>query len=164
MPNIISSIGNTHAVTQGVTNPSTPPANVVVLSDGEGNFTGAPVVLYQNTLSIAASGNSGLISMAGISSCWLSIYVAGTSTGTAPTLDVYYDQQDAAGNLLTGVVHAVQLTAGPGATSISFGQVPALNGVGGGLMIGSVGRVQWVLGGTGGPTFPNTTISLLGKR
>jgi hypothetical protein len=125
---------------------------------------GPAMPLFQQTLTITASGNSGLISMNGSSACWLSIFAAGTSTGTTPTLDVYYDQQDAAGNLITGVVHAVQLTAGPGATSISFGAaINPLGGVGGGVLLGNTGRVQWVLGGTATPTFPNVTISLIGR-
>lgn len=127
-------------------------------------ITSAPTTIYTNTLTINSSGNSGLLNVAGFTACWLSIYVAGTSTGTSPTLDVYYDQQDAAGNLLTGIVHAVQLTAGPGSTSISFGRyINPLNSVGGGLLLASIGRVQWVLGGTVSPSFPNTTISLIGR-
>lgn len=40
MATIIQSIGSARAVTQGVTNPATPPASVMVLSDGEGNVAG----------------------------------------------------------------------------------------------------------------------------
>lgn len=124
---------------------------------------GVPVTLFQQTLTINASGNSGLIDMTGVSACWLSVFAAGTATGTTPTLDVYYDQQDGGGNLVTGIVHAVQITTAPGATSISFGaNVNPLNGVGGGLLIAKTGRVQWVVGGTT-PSYPNVTISLIGR-
>ena len=126
---------------------------------------GVPTVLFQSpaNTTINASGNSGLINMAGISACWLSVFAAGTSTGTSPTLDVYYDQMDGAGNLLTGIVHAVQLTAAPASTSLSFGAfINPLSGIGGGLVIAPYGRVQWVVGGTT-PSYPNVTISLIGR-
>lgn len=123
-----------------------------------------PLTLWTATTTLTASGNSGLLDMTAVGAAWLSVYVPNAPTGTTPTLDVYYDQQDAAGNLLTGLVHIGPITAvGPYAASFGVG-IGYIGGgaVGGGLCLSGVGRVQWVLGGTT-PSFGGATISLIGR-
>ena len=131
---------------------------------GQVTALATPVTLFSNvnTPNISANGNSGLIDMSQVRACWLSVFAPNAPTGTTPTLDVYYDQQDANGNLVTGVVHLIQLTA-LGATSKSFGYgIGSYEGLGGGILLSSVGRVQWLVGGTS-PVWNGVTISLIGR-
>lgn len=124
-----------------------------------------PQTLWTATVNLTASDHSPLIDMTGVSACWLSVYVPNAPTGTTPTLLVYYDQRDAAGNLLTGLVSVTGTTpitaVGPYSKSFGIG-VGSYEGLGGGIVLSSIGRVQWVLSGTT-PSFPGATISLIGR-
>lgn len=111
------------------------------------------------TNKLSASGNSGSISLMDVTDVWLAVYVAGTSTGTTPTLDVQLDVQDADGHWLPQVTKITQLTAGPGYSSTSAG----LHIAGAGSMVlPHWCRVTWTLGGTN-PVFPQASICLVGR-
>lgn len=111
---------------------------------------------------LTVSGDSGSVSPISLreaTDVWLAVYVAGTSTGTSPTLDVQLDVQDADGNWFPQVAKVFQLTSGPGYSSVSCG----LHIAGAGSMVlPHHCRVAWTLGGTT-PVFPNTSISLYGR-
>ena len=108
---------------------------------------------------LSASANSGAISLMDVTDVWLAAYVAGTSTGTSPTLDVQLDVQDADGNWFPQVTKITQLTSAPGYSSTSAG----LHIAGAGSMVlPHWCRVAWTLGGTN-PVFPQASICLVGR-
>jgi hypothetical protein len=113
------------------------------------------------TSSIAANGNSGAIALdiGDVTDVWLAVYVAGTSTGTSPTLDVQLDVRDPTGNWFPQVMKVTQLTSGPGCASASAGLHIAGNGS---VVLPRHCRVAWTVGGTT-PVFPQTSISLYGR-
>jgi hypothetical protein len=108
--------------------------------------------------SLTTSGNSGIVNLAGAADVWLAVYVTGTSTGTLPTLDVQLDLRDPDGNWYPQAAKITQLTSGPNYTSASAGLHVA-----GGLVLPQYGRVAWAVGGTGSPTWPGVSISLIGR-
>lgn len=108
------------------------------------------------TLQVAGTYESATIDLRDAADVWLAVYVAGTSTGTLPTLDVWLDLKDAAGNWLLQAVHVTQLASGPGYASASAGIHIAGNGS---MCLPHFGRVTWTLGGTL-PVFPQASISL----
>ena len=110
---------------------------------------------------LAASGNSGTtaLDIGESTDVWLAVYVAGTSTGTTPTLDVQLDVRDAAGNWFPQVMKVTQLTSGPGYASTSGGLHIAGNGS---MVLPRHCRVTWTVGGTS-PVFPQASISLYGR-
>lgn len=113
------------------------------------------------TSSITASGNSGTaaLDIGEVTDVWLAVYVAGTSTGTSPTLDVQLDVRDPAGNWFPQVMKVTQLTSGPGYASASAGLHIAGNGS---VVLPRHCRVTWTVGGTT-PVFPQTSICLYGR-
>lgn len=114
------------------------------------------------TTTLSASGNSGSttpISLREVTDVWLAVFVAGTSTGTSPTLDVQLDVQDADGNWFLQVAKTTQITAGPGSSSVSCGLHIASTGS---MVLPRYCRVAWTLGGTT-PVFPKSSISLFGR-
>ncbi|MFB6805478.1 hypothetical protein [Streptomyces sp. NPDC056387] len=108
---------------------------------------------------LTASGNSGPINIAEVCDLWLPVYVAGTSTGTSPTLDVQLDLQDPDGNWYPQVAKVTQLTSAPNFTNVSCGL--HIGGLGS-MVLPQVCRVVWTLGGTN-PVFPQASISLVGR-
>ncbi|WP_037616444.1 hypothetical protein [Streptomyces aureus] len=111
------------------------------------------------TLSGAGSANSGSINITDVADLWLAVYVAGTSTGTTPTLDVQIDVQDPAGNWFAQVAKTVQLTSSPNFTNTSCGL--HIGGLGS-MVLPNICRVVWTVGGTN-PVFPQAAISLIGR-
>ena len=114
------------------------------------------------TTTLSASGNSGSttpISVREVTDVWLAVSVAGTSTGTSPTLDVQLDVQDADGNWFLQVAKITQLTSAPGSSSVSCGLHIASSGS---MVLPRFCRVAWTLGGTT-PVFPRASISLFGR-
>ncbi|MFD8142508.1 hypothetical protein [Streptomyces sp. NPDC059708] len=108
---------------------------------------------------LTASGTSGPISIGDVCDLWLPVYVAGTSAGTSPTLDVQLDVQDPDGNWFPQVAKATQLTSAPNFTNISCGlHIAGL----GSMVLPQVCRVTWTVGGTN-PVFPQASISLVGR-
>jgi hypothetical protein len=107
---------------------------------------------------LTASGSSGLITLTDVDDVWLAVYVTGTATGTSPTLDVQLDLQDPDGNFFPQAVKTFQLTSSPNYTSVSGGLHVA-----GGLVLPQYGRIAWTVGGTGSPTWPGVSISLIGR-
>jgi hypothetical protein len=89
---------------------------------------------------------------------WLAVAVA-TSAGTSPTLDVYLDAQDWAGNWFTQLVHAPQITAGPGQSQVSAGI--HITGSGS-IVLPRWARITAVVGGTS-PVYTGLSISLYGR-
>jgi hypothetical protein len=111
------------------------------------------------TLSGAGSANSGAIDITSVTDLWLAVYVAGTATGTTPTLDVQIDVQDPAGNWFAQVAKITQLTSGPNYSTVSCGLHIASTGS---MVLPAACRVTWTLGGSG-PVFPQASISLVGR-
>jgi hypothetical protein len=110
---------------------------------------------------LTASGNSGAtpISLMDITDVWLAVFVAGTATGTSPTLQVQLDVQDADGNWLAQVAKTAQLTSAPNYSSVSAGLHIAGTGS---MVLPQFCRVVWTLTGTS-PVYPQTSISLIGR-
>lgn len=108
------------------------------------------------TLQVAGTYHSADIDLRDSCDVWLAVYVAGTSTGTTPTLDVWLDLKEASGQYLLQALHVTQLTTAPGYASASAGIHIA--GVGS-MCLPHFGRVTWTLGGTT-PVFPQASISL----
>jgi hypothetical protein len=101
------------------------------------------------------SGNSGPLHTEMVSRLFLSALVSAAPTGTSPSLTVSLDQQDAAGDWITGIASLTALTAaGQAFTSIGPGLAVAQ------LPTGLV-RVVWTITGTT-PSF-TAAISLLGR-
>jgi hypothetical protein len=110
-------------------------------------------------LSGAGSANSGKIDLKFVTDVWVSVFAAGTSSGTSPTLDVQLDVYDAQGNLIPQVAKITQLTAGPGRAAFSAG----LHIAGAGSMVlPRHGQITWTLGGTS-PAFPGVEICVYGR-
>lgn len=109
---------------------------------------------------LTAGGNSGAIDITDVTDILLTVYVAGTSSGTNPTLDAQIDIQDKDGNWIPQVAKITQLTSGPNYATVSCGLHIAGNGS---MVLPRTCRVAWTVGGTVGPTFPQTSISLIGR-
>jgi hypothetical protein len=107
---------------------------------------------------LTASGNSGALNLASAADVWLAVWATMAPTGTNPTLDVQLDLRDPDGNWFPQAVKITQLTSGPNYTSVSAGLHVA-----GGLVLPQYGRIAWTIGGTGGPTWPGVSISLVGR-
>ncbi|WP_327066893.1 hypothetical protein [Kitasatospora sp. NBC_01302] len=110
---------------------------------------------------LTASGNSGttLIDLLDVTDVWLSLYVAGTSTGTSPTLLAQLDVQDPDGNWFPQVAKTAQLTSAPNYSSVSAGLHIASTGS---MVLPRWCRVAWTVGGTS-PVFPQASICLTGR-
>lgn len=120
------------------------------------NLTGSGT---STTLSGAATANGPTINIGDISDVWLAVYIAGTATGTTPTLDVQLDVQDADGHWFPQVAKITQLTSAPNYSSVSAGLHVAGAGS---VVLPQYCRVTWTLGGTS-PVFPQASISLYGR-
>jgi hypothetical protein len=112
------------------------------------------VIYSRLSQSISANGDSGEIDIADFERGVLSVHAISV-TGTNPTLDVYYDQQDADGNWLLALVSLTQLTSAPNYAYAAIG-------ASGGYPMGTVGRIRWVVGGTT-PVWTNVDISFIGR-
>ncbi|MFD9564351.1 hypothetical protein [Streptomyces sp. NPDC059994] len=111
------------------------------------------------TTTLSVNGDSGPISIGDVTDLWLPVYVAGTSTGTSPTLDVQIDVQDLDGHWFPQVAKVTQLTSAPNFTNVSCGL--HIGGLGS-MVLPHFCRVSWTLGGTN-PAFPGASISLVGR-
>lgn len=107
----------------------------------------------------AGTTHSPAIYLGDVTDVWLGVFVAGTSTGTTPTLDVSLDLQDASGNWLLQAAKITQLTSAPNYASVSAGMHIASTGS---MLLPAYGRITWTLGGTS-PVFPTVSISLYGR-
>lgn len=128
-------------------------------------------LLYSNvgdqtlTTSFAAAGTfhsnpNSLIDLRDVADVWLSVFSNSAAGGATPTLDVYLDVQDSAGNWFTQVVHATpQLTTAAGTASASAGL--HMSGTGA-LVLPAWGRIAVVVGGTT-PSYPSVTINVWGR-
>lgn len=122
-----------------------------------------PVTLWSQTATINANGNSGPIDMTQVSACWFSVFGPNGATGTTPTLNLFYDQMDAVGNWVTGVIALPQITSTSAfSTFLSFGMGISPTAPGVGMTLGSTGRITWQVGGTT-PAYPGWTLSLIGR-
>ncbi|MGW2936069.1 hypothetical protein ACWDA7_30425 [Streptomyces sp. NPDC001156] len=122
------------------------------------NTSGTP-----STLSGAGSANSGPINLIDISDVWLAVAVAGTPTGTTPTLNVGLDVQDPDGNWYPTIAKIAQLTTTAGTGSAFAGlHMPNVANSSAAFVLPSFGRVTWTLAGTN-PVYPQTSIALMGR-
>lgn len=114
---------------------------------------------------LTASGDSGtpLVDLRYASALWLAVSVTGTVAGTTPTLDVYLDVMDAAGDWFTHVAHATPQLTAAGQAQVSTGLfLPSGAGLAP-LVLPEYGRVSWAVGGTANPKFDGAVISLYGR-
>ncbi|MFF7881054.1 hypothetical protein ACH40F_07745 [Streptomyces sp. NPDC020794] len=113
---------------------------------------------------ISASGNSGAITCEGATDLGLMVNVTGAPTGTAPTLDVQIDIQDPDGNWYPSIAKITQLTTAAGRGTAYLGlHMPNVASSSAALVLPHWCRVTWTLGGTAGPTYPQTSIALIGR-
>lgn len=117
---------------------------------------------------ITASGDSGgftpgvnlasAVDLREITDVWLSVFVAGTVSGGAPSLVANLDVFDDQGNLFAAVLSTIAITSGTGAGQYICGGLHT--GGAKSLVLPSWGRVSWTVG-TG--SFPKTEIALFGR-
>lgn len=118
------------------------------------------------TGTITASGNSGMqpIDLLDVTDVTLSLYVAGTPTGTTPTLAAQLDVQDPDGNWLTAIAKTATLNAANTGALASAGlHMPSVSTTSAAIALPRWCRIAWTIGGTAGPTFPRTSICLMGR-
>jgi hypothetical protein len=105
----------------------------------------------------AAQNIKSAVDLRDITDVWLAVYVAGTSAGTNPTLQVQLDVFDDQGNLFPQVLKlSTPFSSSPNLESTSGGLHTT------GLVLPSWGRVSWTVGGTN-PVFPEANIALFGR-
>lgn len=113
---------------------------------------------------LTATGNSSTIHIAGATDLALMVTVAGTPTGTTPTLDVQIDIQDADGNWYPAIAKITQLTTTAGTGRAYAGlHMPNVASTSTAVVLPHYCRITWTIGGTAGPTYPQTSISLVGR-
>lgn len=115
---------------------------------------------------LTASGNSGttLIDLLDVTDVWLSLYVAGTPSGTSPTLAAQIDVQDPDGNWFTAVAKTATVnSSGAGASAFAGLHMPNVSTTSAAFALPRWCRIAWTVGGTGSPTFPQTSICLVGR-
>lgn len=180
MAAIISGSGHA-AVTQGVTNPGSPAAMAVALTDGEGNLLrstalgdgtaalgGAvtllalPSAAYTSTVPASCTFATDAVAYAA-----LDLTLTSFTGGTAPTITYFFERQGADGAwyqiLSTGALSTAQL--------ISVDVSPGLNGSFSGPPSSTIqhnvfthaARLRWTFGGTASPTAVTFSASIVGR-
>jgi hypothetical protein len=128
---------------------------------------------------VTASGNSGAwqspgvppwtpnalsaIDLRYVEDVWLTVWVAGSVTGTTPQLTVSLNTFDDRGHLFNAYAFTSGgiLTASVLSAQVSLGKHgSAANAY---LVFSEWGQVSWAIGGTATPTFPGVEISLYGR-
>lgn len=164
MPTIGQSYSNVRAVTQGVTNPNTPPAQVMVLSDGEGNIVGPSSSNGSQTfityLSAAqAAPNTGTsFSTVGVTALAVDLTVTAFTGGTSPSVTFFVDRL-AADGLWYRMWTSTGITAA-GSTSSNIGPGQAGTGNVAAVLTGTA-RFGWSFIGT--PTSVTFSASVIGR-
>lgn len=134
------------------------------------HYNPVPQVLYDLASSglgttISANGNSGttLIDLLNVTDVWLSLYVAGTPTGTSPTLLAQLDVQDPDGNWFAAVAKTATVTAAAtGASAFAGLHMPNMSTSSAAFPLPRWARVAWTVGGTT-PVFPQVSLCLTGR-
>jgi hypothetical protein len=108
---------------------------------------------------LTASGNTANLGIGAVTDVLLSVMATGV-TGTTPTLDVYFDMQDAAGNWIQ-VLHPTQVTAAT--PSPVTAQAGLHMGSTSAWVLTGTGRIRWTVGGTGNPSVTGVSICLHGR-
>lgn len=120
-------------------------------------FPAPAYTAYKTTgQTITANGDSGAIDVSDITVGHLVVFVTAV-TGTTPTLNVFWDNQDANGNWILSLVSLTQLTAAPNYTHAVVG-VPSPSG----YPLTAAGRIRWTVGGTN-PSWTGVQMSLIGR-
>lgn len=120
---------------------------------------GRAVWQRQGTLQGAGITSTGPIDVRDATDLWLEAYVAGTPTGTTPTLTVQLDGLDAFGNVFPALLTLTALTPIVLRAQGSAGvHVPAP----GSLVLPAACQVTWTLAGTN-PVFPSVSLTLTGR-
>lgn len=108
---------------------------------------------------LTASGNTANLGIGAVTDVLLSVMATGV-TGTTPTLDVYFDILDAAGNWIQ-VLHPTQITAA--LTTPAIAQAGLHMATTSAWVLTSAGRIRWTVGGTGSPSITGVSICLHGR-
>lgn len=108
---------------------------------------------------LTTSGNSPTFNMSVVTDVLLSVMATGVS-GTTPTLDVYFEMQDAAGNWIQ-VLHPTQITAA--LTNPVIAQAGLHMATTSAWVLTNAGRIRWTVGGTGSPSITGVSICLHGR-
>lgn len=103
------------------------------------------------------TGRTGAIDISRVGSGLLVVTVANAPTGSSPTLAVFFEVQDAYG---TWVQTSPAVSIG-GALLTSAGFTYGL--INNGYVLTNQGRIRWVVGGTGSPTFTGVSFSIHGR-
>lgn len=169
MPTIGSSTSGFHAVTQGVTNPGTPPATVMVLSDGEGNLVGSSnpaSALLTYTAGAHATSNPGdSFSTSSLSACAVDVTVTGFTGGTSPSVTFFVERIGADG--LWYRVWQSAAVSSAGTVSVSIGaSVPTVAAAantaqGVTAMLSTLARFGWSTSGS--PTAVTFSGGVMGR-
>jgi hypothetical protein len=109
------------------------------------------------TLNALTGSSAGTIDLSRISNGLLVVNVANAPTGTTPGLAVFVDVQDHFGNWClisnsTSISGAVLNTSGT-----VYGNISAS------YQLTDIGRIRWVVTGTGSPSFTGVSFSLYGR-
>lgn len=103
------------------------------------------------------TGRTGAIDVSRVSSGLLVVTVANAPTGSSPTLAVFFEVADAYGTY----VQTSSATSIGGALLTSTGFTYGL--INNGYVLTNLGRIRWVVGGTGSPTFTGVSFSIHGR-
>lgn len=167
---IITSFSNVRAVTQGTTNPATPPATVVVLSDGEGNLVG-PTSLSgaQNSLTYPALARTvpnvgDTVLTTPFTALAVDLSITAFTGGTSPTVKFFLNRLGADGLWYPMWAPAVGLSAA-GTVSVNVGPGQSGTATATQIWIPSVLTTQAQFGWTftGSPTSVTFSASVVGR-
>lgn len=115
---------------------------------------------------ISANGNSGstkLVDLLDVTDVWLSLWVAGTPTGTTPTLVAQLDVQDPDGNWFTAIAKTGTVNAAASGSSAFAGlHMPNVSTTSTAFALPRWCRIAWTVGGTT-PVFPQVSLCLTGR-
>jgi hypothetical protein len=109
------------------------------------------------TLNAVTGLTAGTIDISRISSGLLVVSTANAPTGSTPALAVFFDVKDALGNWCL-VSNATAISGATlGSSGTTYGNITS------GYQLTDVGRIRWVVTGSGSPTFTGISFSLYGR-
>lgn len=166
MATVAQSYSSAGSVTKSA-NPTVPQAQVVALTDGEGNIVG-PSAGAQASITLASAaqvaGNTGTVfSTAGMSSLAVDVNVTAFTGGTSPTVTFFIDRQGADTQWYRVWSSPAISAAGPFSGNIGPGQAgtATANQSWTSAVLTSTARFGWTITGT--PTSVTFSASVVGR-